>query len=246
MAAYIPVALEYNAIITKSALDHIEAGISAAAVATDVTAALNLKAPIANPTFTGTVSGITKAMVGLGNVDNTSDAAKPVSTATQNALNLKAPLESPAFTGTPTINGSPIGTGGGGSAVDAYTRAQTDNLLAAKATTQNPTFTGTVSGITTNMLPDFTNAVKNVIAANGGSGGGNSGGFDVVYNSTTGVITLAETAANTVSYDSSTGVIQLLSGYTDTSGSTPVTSASLVTENGAYVATENGDHVSTV
>ena len=34
--------------------------------------------------------GVTKAQVGLGNVDNTSDLAKPISTATQNALNLKA------------------------------------------------------------------------------------------------------------------------------------------------------------
>lgn len=33
--------------------------------------------------------GVTKAQVGLGNVDNTSDANKPVSTATQNALNGK-------------------------------------------------------------------------------------------------------------------------------------------------------------
>ena len=45
----------------------------------------------------------------LGNVDNTSDANKPISTATQNALNTisntvatKAPLASPALTGTPT------------------------------------------------------------------------------------------------------------------------------------------------
>tara|TARA_Y100000361_G_scaffold47583_1_gene41203 strand:- start:1808 stop:3178 length:1371 start_codon:yes stop_codon:yes gene_type:complete len=48
------------------------------------------KANIASPTFTGTVSGITSAMVGLGNVDNTSDANKPVSTAAQTALNAKA------------------------------------------------------------------------------------------------------------------------------------------------------------
>lgn len=33
---------------------------------------------------------VTKAQVGLGNVDNTSDANKPISTATQNALDLKA------------------------------------------------------------------------------------------------------------------------------------------------------------
>ena len=31
---------------------------------------LNLKAPIDNPTFTGTVNGITKAMIGLGDVNN--------------------------------------------------------------------------------------------------------------------------------------------------------------------------------
>lgn len=48
-----------------------------------------LKANIASPTFTGTVSGITKGMVGLGNVDNTSDANKPVSTATKAALDGK-------------------------------------------------------------------------------------------------------------------------------------------------------------
>jgi hypothetical protein len=47
---------------------------------------LNLKAPKANPTFTGTVSGVTKAHVGLGNVDNTSDANKPVSTAQASAI----------------------------------------------------------------------------------------------------------------------------------------------------------------
>ena len=53
-----------------------------------------------NPTFTGTVTGITKAMVGLGSVDNTTDASKPVSSATQTALNDKAPLASLTFTGT--------------------------------------------------------------------------------------------------------------------------------------------------
>jgi hypothetical protein len=60
---------------------------------TDLQNALNLKAPIASPTFTGTVSGITKTMVGLGAVDNTSDLDKPVSTATQSALNAKQPLD---------------------------------------------------------------------------------------------------------------------------------------------------------
>ncbi len=48
--------------------------------------------------------------LGLGNVDDTSDADKPVSTATQAALDLKAPLASPALTGTPTAPTAAPGT----------------------------------------------------------------------------------------------------------------------------------------
>lgn len=54
--------------------------------------ALDAKAPIDSPTFTGTVSGITKSMVGLSNVDNTADIDKPISTDTQAALDAKASL----------------------------------------------------------------------------------------------------------------------------------------------------------
>lgn len=64
-------------------------------------------APIASPTFTGTVSGITKSMVGLGNVDNTSDANKPVSTATQTALDAKLELAGGTMTGALTLSGAP-------------------------------------------------------------------------------------------------------------------------------------------
>ena len=51
---------------------------------------------LAGPTFTGTVGGITKSMVGLSNVDDTTDANKPVSTATQAALDLKLNSNSPS------------------------------------------------------------------------------------------------------------------------------------------------------
>ena len=47
----------------------------------EIQAQIDLKAPLLSPTFTGTVTGITKTMVGLGNVDNTSDLDKPVSSA---------------------------------------------------------------------------------------------------------------------------------------------------------------------
>jgi len=80
-------------------------------ISTATQTALDLKAPIASPTFTGTVSGVTKAMVGLTNADDTSDAAKPISTATQTALDLKAPLASPTFTGTVTLPTGTITTG---------------------------------------------------------------------------------------------------------------------------------------
>lgn len=53
---------------------------------------LALKAPVDSPTFTGTVAGVTAAMVGLGNVNNTSDADKPVSTLQATALSTKALL----------------------------------------------------------------------------------------------------------------------------------------------------------
>jgi hypothetical protein len=52
--------------------------------------ALNLKANLASPTFTGTVSGITATMVGLGNVTNESKATM---------------FTSPTFTGTPVVPG---------------------------------------------------------------------------------------------------------------------------------------------
>jgi hypothetical protein len=50
-------------------------------------------APIASPTFTGTVRGITKTMVGLGNIDNTADTAKPISNATKLVLDTKVSTE---------------------------------------------------------------------------------------------------------------------------------------------------------
>ena len=58
---------------------------------------VNNKAPINNPHFTGTVTGITKAMVGLGDVDNTTDLLKPISTATQTVQDLQSNLNSQTF-----------------------------------------------------------------------------------------------------------------------------------------------------
>jgi hypothetical protein len=123
--------------------------------ATTVTTSLGLKAPLANPTFTGTVGGISKAMVGLGNVDNTSDANKPVSTATQTALDLKASLSGATFTG--TVNGitaTMVGLGSVNNTSDAAKpiSTATQTALDAKASLSGATFTGTVNGITATMV----------------------------------------------------------------------------------------------
>ena len=51
-----------------------------------------------------------KTSMSLNNVNNTSDANKPISTATQAALDDKAPLDSPALRGTPTAPTAAAGT----------------------------------------------------------------------------------------------------------------------------------------
>jgi hypothetical protein len=122
---------------------------------TDVTNSMALKAPINNPTFTGTVGGITQSMVGLSNVDNTSDANKPVSTATQTALDLKSPLASPTFTGTPSL---PLGTTGitqaaGDNstklATTAFVKSAMQNNIAKLSTIQRDTIISSlVEGLT--------------------------------------------------------------------------------------------------
>ena len=133
--------------------------------ASTLTTSLAAKAPLDAPTFTGTVSGITKSMVGLGNVDNTSDSSKPISSATQTALDAKlasstaastyAPIASPTFTGTVSgVTKSMVGLGNVDNTTDANkpvsTAAQT--ALDLKAPIANPTFTGTVAGITKSMV----------------------------------------------------------------------------------------------
>ncbi len=80
-------------------------------VTSSIQAQLDAKAPVESPTFTGTVSGVSKGMVGLGNVDNTADADKPISTATQDALDLKADLSGATFSGNVVVTGDFTVTG---------------------------------------------------------------------------------------------------------------------------------------
>ncbi|MBC7746541.1 hypothetical protein H7Y40_01005 [Pedobacter sp.] len=77
----------------------------------------------------------TKTDIGLANVDNTSDANKPVSTATQTALNLKANLVSPTFTGTVTVPAPTNNT-------DAATKNYVDTTAGAGTPDANSTTKG--------------------------------------------------------------------------------------------------------
>jgi hypothetical protein len=95
----------------------------------------NKYAQLESPTFTGTVSGITKTMVGLGNVNNTSDADKPVSSAQQTALDLKADIATPSFTGVPLAPTANIGTNTSQIATTAYVRGEIYNLIGTAPST---------------------------------------------------------------------------------------------------------------
>jgi hypothetical protein len=97
-------------------------------VTSSIQTQLNAKAPTADPTFTGTVSGVTKSHVGLGNVDNTSDADKPISNAVQTALDAKLALAGGTMTGKITLDGDPT------QALHAVTKQYVDSVEAGLLT----------------------------------------------------------------------------------------------------------------
>ena len=73
---------------------------------------------------------VLKDQVGLGNVNNTSDANKPISTATQTALDLKANLASPSFTGNPLAPTQAYALGAADSSVKIASTAYVNNRIA--------------------------------------------------------------------------------------------------------------------
>lgn len=83
-----------------------------------------------------------RTIIGLGNVNNTSDSNKPVSTATQTALNLKANLDSPALTGTPTAPTASAGTNTTQVATTAFTLANRGDRYLTTSTSSNLISTG--------------------------------------------------------------------------------------------------------
>lgn len=118
-----------NSSFTANQWESINSGATTANIAkisTNETAINNHIANTSNP------HSVTKAQVGLGNVDNTSDLSKPISTATQTALDGKqATLVS--GTNIKTINNqSLLGSGNidiqGSSDVEAFTAAEVQTI----------------------------------------------------------------------------------------------------------------------
>jgi hypothetical protein len=138
------------------------------AVKTYVDTGLALKANLASPTFTGTVAGVTKAHVGLGNVTNESKATM---------------FTSPTFTEVPLAPTAIAGTNTTQVATTQFVRTEVSNLvngagpaldtlkeladalgsdanfsttistaLGLKAPLASPAFTGTVTGVTATMV----------------------------------------------------------------------------------------------
>ncbi|MEY3738730.1 MAG: hypothetical protein RL544_1508, partial [Bacteroidota bacterium] len=108
-----------------------------------------------------TTSVNARTNLGIGNINNTSDADKPVSTAQQSALDLKANLNSPTFTGLPVL---PVGATG-------VTQSLNDNSTKLATTEYVANALADASGSITNSVADATTTTKGKLLLAGDLGG---------------------------------------------------------------------------
>ena len=144
-------------------------------------AALDLKAPLASPTFTGTVSGIDKTMIGLANVDDTSDLTKPISTFTQAALDLKQNALTNPVTGIGTVNSIPKFSGAS---------ALGNSNISDNGTLVSVTTDATLNGLSLGRGPgNFDNNTvfgKSALSVNTAGINNTAIGFESLFSNTTG------------------------------------------------------------
>lgn len=158
------------------------------------TNAASTYAPIASPTFTGTVSGITKAMVGLGNVENTALSTWAGSTN----------LTTLGTVATGTWNATTIATTKGGTGLTTY--ATGDILYASASNTLAKLAAGTNGQILTLAagVPTWAAAPITLPSQTGNSGkylttdGTNASWGTLVVPIVTGTATISSNTATTI------------------------------------------------
>ena len=101
---------------------------------------------------------VTKAQVGLGNVDNTSDLSKPISTATQTALNAKAD-QSNTYTKQEVDD---LIAGGGVTYNGAVTTILNDNLFPGRVVVSDSNGKVGISGISSTELGTLSGVSSNI------------------------------------------------------------------------------------
>ena len=148
----------------------------------------------ADNTVTARTVTETKTDLSLGNVDNTSDANKPVSTATTTALNLKANAAAPALTG----DGTAVNLKVSGMVSFAAAAPTVESATTIAPTTPVAFVSGTTTVETITVPSQFTGGGQITIIPTG-----------VFATNTSGNIALASTAvvnrALIMTYDSGTG-----------------------------------------
>ena len=143
--------------LTNAATARTNLGLGSAATTASTayaTAAQGAKADSAlQPTGNGSgLTDMTKAQVGLGNVDNTADEDKPVSGPQATAIALKAPLASPALTGTPTVPTASAGTN--------TTQAASTAFVASAVSTEATARAAADTTLTTNLAAEVSRATS--------------------------------------------------------------------------------------
>jgi hypothetical protein len=223
-------------------------------------------APLASPTFTGTVNGITKSMVGLGNVDNTSDTSKPISSATQTALDNKAALSHThtssnitdfnssvsglvsnyALLNSPTLTGTPLSPT---AAVDTNTtQIASTAFVLGQASSSTPLIDGTATiGTSTryaradHIHPTDTTRAALTGATFTGSISSPSGNFtQSLQVNSTGVSLVGHTHTSSQISDSTTAGRALLTGADAAAQRTSLGLGTLATQNGTFSGTSSG------
>lgn len=210
---------------TKEYVAEVLAAATGGESASDVLASLNAHiADTANP------HGVTKAQVGLGNVDNTSDADKPISTAQQTALDAKQ--DKLTFDTTPTTGSTnPVTSSGIKAAIEAAAPDLTDYLTKAGAagtlsvsmneTTYVITFTLTAADGTTVLSTASVDLPLESVVVSGS------------YDTTTKSVVLTLKDGSTVTFS----VADLVSGLVQTSDL-----AAIATSGNLSDATEDATH----